>query len=47
MKYRVKQAWMILDMNDDVIGWRETEEAAAAVVKDIEQDDEIVKTSEI
>lgn len=42
MKYRVKQAFMILDGNDDVVDWRDTKEAAEAVAEDMEQDDEDV-----
>lgn len=40
MKYRVKQAFMILDDNGDVIDWRETQEEADTVALDMKQDDE-------
>ena len=40
MKYRVKQAFIILDENGDVVDWRDTREEADAVVKDIEQYDQ-------
>ena len=40
MKYRVKPAFIILDGNDDVVDWRDTQEKAEAVAEAIEQDDE-------
>lgn len=40
MKYRVKQAFIILDDNGDVIDWRETQEEADTAALDMEQDDE-------
>lgn len=40
MKYKVKQAFIILDGNGDVIDWRDTRDAAIAVAEEMQQDDE-------
>lgn len=40
MKYGVKQAFIVLDRNGDVIDYRDTLEEATALAEDIEQDDE-------
>lgn len=40
MKYRVKQAFVLLDDNSDIVDWRETQEEADTAALDMEQDDE-------
>ena len=40
VKYRVKQAFIVLDGNGDVIDYRDTLEEATALAEAIEQDDE-------
>lgn len=40
MKYRVIQAFIVLDGNGDVVDYRDTLEEATALAEDREQDDE-------